>query len=127
MYITKYLIFNCRYTSRIIVVKQGILALQNGGKGGLILWPISGASNQLLASLTLLIITVFLSKKGKNIIYTFIPFLFMTFMTSWAMLIQLNGYYLNKTSHLLIIGGLIVFLEIWMLVEGFIVLTKHKK
>ncbi len=54
-------------------------------KGYLIAWPIFGASNQLLASLILLAISVWLIKSGRNPLYTIIPMLFMLIMTVWSL------------------------------------------
>jgi len=55
-------------------------------KGYLVAWPIFGTSNQLLASLTLLAISVWLMKTGKNAVYTILPMIFMTVMTLWSLL-----------------------------------------
>ncbi len=55
-------------------------------KGYLIAWPIFGTSNQLLASLILLAISVWLIKSGKNALFTIIPMLFMMIMTIWSLL-----------------------------------------
>ncbi len=54
-------------------------------KGYLIAWPIFGTSNQLLASLILLAISVWLIKNGKNALFTIIPMLFMMVMTMWSL------------------------------------------
>ncbi len=54
-------------------------------KAYLVAWPIFGTSNQLLASLTLLAISVWLIKNNKNAIYTIIPMLFMLIMTIWSL------------------------------------------
>ena len=51
-------------------------------------WPVFGATNQLLAGLALLVVFVWLSKKGKPTIFVVLPMLFMLAMTIWA-LIQL--------------------------------------
>jgi len=50
-------------------------------KGYLVAWPIFGTSNQLLASLILLSVSVWLIKSGKNAIYAIIPMIFMMTMT----------------------------------------------
>lgn len=55
-------------------------------KGYLIAWPIFGTSNQLLASLILLAISVWLIKSGKNALFVIIPMLFMMIMTVWSLL-----------------------------------------
>jgi len=54
-------------------------------KGYLVAWPIFGTSNQLLASLILLSISVWLIKSGKNAIYAIIPMIFMMTMTLWSL------------------------------------------
>jgi carbon starvation protein len=56
-------------------------------KGYLVAWPIFGSSNQLLASLTLLALSVWMIKTGKNPIYTILPMLFMMVMTIWSLII----------------------------------------
>ncbi len=119
---------NKHAATALAVLSAGILALWDGqGKGGLLLWPLFGASNQLMAALALLVITVYLSKKGKPIIYTLIPFLFMVVMTTWAMIIQLKNYLMSGTIHLFIIGLIIVVLEVWMIIEAFLVLSRGKQ
>ncbi|MCP4546898.1 MAG: carbon starvation protein A [bacterium] len=44
-------------------------------------WPVFGATNQLLAGLTLLIITVWLKRQGKSALFTAIPTVFMILVT----------------------------------------------
>lgn len=48
-------------------------------------WTLFGASNQLLAALTLLTITVWLWKTGRRTVYTLIPTVFMFAITFWAL------------------------------------------
>lgn len=50
-----------------------------------IAWPLFGTSNQLLASLTLLGVSVWLWRTGKNAIITIIPMAFMLIMTLWSL------------------------------------------
>ncbi|MBI4823001.1 MAG: carbon starvation protein A [Nitrospirae bacterium] len=57
-------------------------------KGYLIAWPIFGTSNQLLASLVLLSLSVWLIKIGKNALYTILPMIFMFVMTLWSVILQ---------------------------------------
>jgi carbon starvation protein len=55
-------------------------------KGYLVAWPIFGASNQLLASLTLLAVSVWLIRGGrKKALYTVLPMLFMLVVTVWSL------------------------------------------
>jgi len=64
-------------------------------KGYLVAWPIFGTSNQLLASLILLAISVWLIKGGKNALYSILPMIFMVGMTLWS-LIHLVVPFLNS-------------------------------
>ncbi|MFB6226919.1 MAG: carbon starvation protein A, partial [bacterium] len=80
-----------RWTSSFLaVVAIGFFALLevNGQPAGLFLWVLFGASNQLLASLGLLTVTVYLYKRNRPIIYTIVPMLFMVVITTLALLGQ---------------------------------------
>lgn len=50
------------------------------------IWVLFGAANQLMASLALLLISLWLMSKGKNYLWAFIPFVFM-FITTMAALV----------------------------------------
>jgi len=56
-------------------------------KGYLVAWPIFGTSNQLLASLTLLALSVWLIKSGKKAVYTILPMIFMLGITLWSLIL----------------------------------------
>ncbi len=103
----------------IAVITAFILAFYNGsGKGALTLWPLFGAANQLLAGLALLIITIYLVRKKVPSFYAAIPMVFMIIMTGWAMIINLQNFYNSANWLLFFIGGCIMILEIWMIIEA---------
>ena len=109
----------------IAVVTAFILAFYNGsGVGAMKLWPLFGATNQLLAGLALLVITVYLARKKSPISYTLIPMIFMLVMTGWAMLINLKEFYAGANWLLVSIGLVVFALEIWMIIESVAVLKK---
>jgi len=98
-------------------------SIANAGKGGLILWPLFGATNQLLAGLSFLVVTFYLWRRGRAIWFLVIPMVFMLIMPLWAMTHQLfvaPGWLVaDKPDYLL--GGIglaTVALEIWMIVEA---------
>lgn len=66
----------------IVVLLAGYFALS--GESGKI-WPVFGASNQLLAALTLLAITLILINKRKNFWIALLPFIFMMGISGWAL------------------------------------------
>jgi len=112
----------------VAIITAFILAFSNGdGKGALTLWPLFGTVNQLLAALALFVITIYLKKRNVNIFYTAVPMVFMVLMTGWAMISNL-GLFFNQSEWLLFIIGLAVFtLEIWMIIEGAVILYKTYK
>lgn len=63
-----------------------------------------------------------LAKEKVSIVYTAIPMIFMVFMTGWAMIINLGGYYANSQWLLFVIGLIVLLLEVWMIIESLIVL-----
>jgi carbon starvation protein len=50
-------------------------------------WPVFGATNQLLAALALMVVTVWLQALGKRVWFVVIPMIFMLVMTAWSLLI----------------------------------------
>lgn len=62
-------------------------------KGYLVAWPIFGTSNQLLASLILLAVSVWLIKNGKKAIYAILPMVFMLVMTLWSLILQVLPFF----------------------------------
>lgn len=110
---------------------SGLLALlpegpRGFGSGGFVLWPLFGTSNQLLAGITLLILTIWLKNKGRNYFPAFFPMVFLLFMTIYAMVQQIFFQWLpaEGTGILLLFGLLILFFAIWIIYEGYQVVLK---
>jgi carbon starvation protein len=60
------------------------------------IWVMFGAANQLMASLALLLVTLWLMSKGKNYLWTFIPFIFMFVTTIGALVYKVyESFFLN--------------------------------
>ena len=88
-------------------------------------WILFGGSNQLMASIALLIISLWLKSKEKNYLWAFVPFIFM-FITSIAALLNtawqvitanLRGALpIDKLIGNWIAGGLAIFLSIAALI-----------
>jgi carbon starvation protein len=102
-----------------------LLAVTQGeGQGGLALWPLFGTTNQLVAGVTLLIVTIWLKRQGRRYIYTLVPMVAVSAVTAWAMIGNLIDYYADfEALWLLSISGtLILALDLWILFEGLRVL-----
>jgi carbon starvation protein len=110
--------------------------LASAGKGGMILWPLFGATNQLLAGMAMMVISFYLWRRGSSIWFIALPMIFMLFMPAWAMIQQLPGWIdpkplangvtpgINWT--VVIIGITTVVLEVWMVIEAFLLWPKAK-
>ncbi|MEM6394139.1 MAG: carbon starvation protein A [Planctomycetota bacterium] len=97
------------------------------GGGGLILWPMFGATNQLLGGLAFLVIAFYLLRRRKPIWFIVPPLLFMLVMPAWALIIQLNQWLASdEPNHVLIaIAIATLILEAWMIAEAFRLYDKH--
>ncbi|MEO0214809.1 MAG: carbon starvation CstA 5TM domain-containing protein, partial [candidate division WOR-3 bacterium] len=76
---------NIYISSAIVVICS--LALLLGGQADN-LWTVFGAANQLLAALSLFVITAWLFKTKRNYIVSLIPAIFMSIITLWALVYQ---------------------------------------
>ena len=79
----------------------------SGGSGGMAIWPLFGTSNQLLAALTLLMVTVLLAQRGRSTIFTVVPLGFLMVMTLYALVLQI-GDFLGQGNYVLMVMALII-------------------
>ncbi|MDR1270687.1 MAG: carbon starvation protein A [Planctomycetaceae bacterium] len=90
------------------------------GTGGLILWPVFGAGNQVVAGLTLLVGGVYLMRRKVRSVYLFLPAVVMVVIPLWAMSYNILYIFLAKEQYLLtVIGVLIILLALWLVIETF--------
>lgn len=106
-----------RYVATFVVVLLAALLsfVKPGAKGALVLWPLFGALNQLLAALGLTVATVYLARKGRNFLVTMIPMVFMLIMTSWAMINNLQKFLSTGEVALAALSLIIFALSAWLL------------
>jgi len=113
---------NRHVSAAVAVLSAGALALLagEGGKGGLVLWPIFGVTNQLLASLTLVVLTTWQARRGRPVLPTLIPLIVLTVIVGWAALRQMNQLISGETIpwHQVGVLTLGMVLQVWMLIEG---------
>ncbi len=106
-----------------------ILAFGAGGasgSGGLIIWPLFGTTNQLLAGLTLLVIAVMLVRLGRPTVYVTAPLTFVLFMTVLALLIQLGDFYKAENWFLLVLDVIVLIASILVTLECVSALKREK-
>jgi carbon starvation protein len=100
------------------------------GSGGLILWPLFGAINQLLAGLAFMVTVFYLWRRSKPVLFALLPMLMMLFLPAWAMLWNMfNGDtgWLWQGNYLLFgFGVAVMVLQIWMVVEGVLMFPRAR-
>ena len=89
------------------------------GQGGMLIWPLFGTTNQLLAGLTLLVLSVMLVKLGRRYIFTLVPMVFVTLMALAAAVVQLWGLFYTNPNYLLgAVDVVIIIMAIFVLLES---------
>lgn len=113
-----------------------VWAWANVGRGGLILWPLFGATNQLLGGLAFLVIAFWMWRRRLPVWFIVIPTVFMLIMPAWAMTHQLfvqgvgmeTSWLAAETKNwaLILIGIATLALEVWMITEALLAWPKAK-
>ncbi|RJP42078.1 MAG: carbon starvation protein A [Phycisphaerales bacterium] len=114
------------WAATVVAVLTGggiaMIAGPNGpGSGGLILWPVFGATNQLLAGLSFLVIAFYLLRHGRPVWFLIAPMALMIVLPAWVLIVQLfgdGGWLASRQWPLVGIGGATLLLQFWMVVEG---------
>lgn len=112
-----------KYAATLVAVAvASVLAFIPGpkgpGSGGLILWPLFGTTNQLLAGMGLLVVAFFLSRYSKPVWFLAVPMAFMVIMPAWALIHNIGLWYRGQDWLLFTIGIAVQILQIWMVAEG---------
>ncbi len=97
------------------------------GSGGLIIWPLFGSTNQILAGLTLLVISVMLIRYGRPARYTMLPMVFVLITSSWAALIKLVEFYAAGNWLLVVIDIVVVITTFMVILEAASVISKIRR
>lgn len=97
------------------------------GSGGMVIWPLFGATNQILASMTLLVISVMLIKMGRRPYFTLVPMVFVLSASFLAGLMQLVTFF-NEGKYLLVVLDFIVLVvSVLVMLEAISVILKHRR
>lgn len=121
-----------KYVATSVAVGLGLVVAclpgpKGAGSGGLILWPLFGATNQLLAGLALMVTSVYLWRRHRPLAFILIPTLFMLAMPFLAMLSKMKDWY-GEGKHLLLgVGITVIGLQVWMIVEGALIFLKAEQ
>ena len=123
-----------RYVATAVaVITGGVIALTAGpsgpGSGGLVLWPIFGVTNQLLAGLAFMVVCFYLLRHNRPVRFLVGPMALMLVLPAWALFVQIFGEHgwLNNERYLLSVLGMAMFaLQIWIVIEGLFMYRQAK-
>ena len=124
--------FNVRidmYTATAIAVGVCIaLTFSAGadGSGGVIIWPLFGTTNQLLAALTLSIVAVMLMRRRRPFLPVLIPAVFVIFVSIYALIVQLGQFYNDGNWLLLVLDIIVLIAAVWVLIEAAMAMVRTR-
>ena len=136
---------NMYVATAVAVVLGGAIAMLPGpsgvrGTGGLLLWPLFGATNQLLAGLAFMVTVFYLWRRNQPVWFVVLPMLLMIVLPTWALMWQLFsteilpgndhpiGWWWNLEKHWLLgsIALITLGLQLWMVVEALLMWPKAR-
>jgi len=97
----------------------------SSGSGGLVIWPLFGSTNQLLASLTLLVISVMLISRGRQVRWTLVPMIIVMFMSFFSGLLTLKEFYREGNYLLMAIDLMVLATSVLVILEAAKVYRQH--
>lgn len=120
-----------RYFASLVAVSGiAFFAVVPAGK---VLWLLFGTSNQLLAGLTLLTVSVFLYQLSRPVLYTLVPMVLMLAVSMWAMAAKIPDF-LNSTDmppwqrySLTGVTVVVLAMSLWLMVEGILAFARGRR
>ena len=112
------------FLAAFIIVGLSMLMALTGSAASI--WPIFGASNQLMAGLTFLGITLYLMIKGANWFISFIPMVLMMVMSLWGVA-QVVSQQWGQNSVLVVSGIFLFAMAVLMILLGASIMLHHLK
>jgi len=98
-----------------------------GRAAGLALWQLFGSTNQLLAGLALLVVALYLIQRRRRSLPYLLPMVFMMASTLVAMAVKLADFHREGQTVLLVVGGCITLIAVWLVVEAFLALRRYRR
>ncbi|GAB5548160.1 MAG: carbon starvation protein A [Sandaracinaceae bacterium] len=95
-------------------------------QAGWVLWPIFGASNQLLAALTLMVLALYFAARKRPVLPLVIPMIFVTAVALLALVAKLRDFLAQGNAPLAGLAILMLALAVWMLFEGLAALRRAR-
>ena len=112
-----------------VMVAAALTLTSYGGEATVMaMWPAFGVTNQFLAALALLTVTIWLIKLKRPSLYTGIPMIFMLITTVVAAIYSIGWVYLPTGNYkLMIVTSIILMLALYICYKGFKAIKDIKK
>ncbi|HLV05244.1 carbon starvation protein A [uncultured Georgenia sp.] len=113
----------------VIVLVFGLglaFSVSSDGSGGMVIWPLFGTTNQLLAGLTLSIVAVMLLRKRRPVLPVLLPLVFVFAMSLAAAIVQVGTFWSNRDWLLLALDLVIIVAALWVVLEATIAMTRAR-
>ena len=109
----------------LVGISSGALALGNWKA----IWPVFGAANQLVASLVLIVASVYLLMRKRNCLFTAVPACIMLVTTIAALIYQAYGFATAKEPNFLLaaVSVILIFLAIFLAYTALVAVAKVRK
>jgi carbon starvation protein CstA len=108
-------------------------SLASAGSGGLMLWPLFGATNQLLAGLAFVVLVAWLRETKRKKWFALPPMALMLIIPAWAMVWQAfvgddstPSWFAQKNWLLVSVASVALALEAWLVIEA-VMMWRGKK
>lgn len=114
-----------RYIGGLVAVVPPLLLFLGGKEGTL--WPLFGAANQMLAGLSLIVVSVWLYRQNKPWTYAAIPMAIVLGIAATALTHKVNAFIQADKPGLAAVGVLLLVLELWIIIEGALAVLRERK
>jgi carbon starvation protein len=122
-------ILNHRYIGAFLAVATAFLLMlsQSGGRGGLMIWPLFGATNQMLAGLILLVISLWLYRQSRSFLPFLIPAILVILITTTGLYFNIKTFMKAQNTMLMLLAMILLIVQVWVVAEGYLEFRKPKK
>jgi carbon starvation protein len=114
-----------KLSSESVAADGTVVVIQR--EAGMTLWQLFGTTNQLLAGLTLMLATRYLSRRGSYAWVTGVPMLFILGSTLVAMCLNLARFIEAGQGPLIVVGSILLLMAAWLCVEGILAMRRDRR
>src|SRR5690625_967803 len=118
------------FVATLITLVTGFgLAFSAGGdgRGGMVIWPLFGTTNQLLAALTMSILAIILLRIKRPVWPVLIPLVFVFIVYMYAAIIQLGTFIAAGNWLLVVIDAIILIAAVWVVLAAVSSMVRDRK